>query len=69
MEATFEDVEDEGKGNDWLNFQRVTEYQRVWFGPLQVQRVVERRPAGIQRVWFGPLPLQQVVEGGPLIYK
>ncbi len=64
MEATFEDVEDEGEGNDWLNFQRVAETQRVWFGP-PVQRVVERGPTGIQRVWFGPPPLQQVVEGGP----
>ena len=47
-----------------VNFQRVAETQRVWFGP-PVQRVVERGPTGIQRVWFGPPPLQQVVEGGP----
>jgi hypothetical protein len=53
MEATFEDVEDEGEGNDWLNFRRVAETQRVWFGPPPVQRVVERGgPAGIQRVRF-----------------
>ncbi len=29
------------EGQDWLNFERVTEIQRVWFGPLQVQQVVE----------------------------